>query len=124
MLTAEQCPEPLARHAAMNDIAMCRGKLDRTTLMKAFHSLFPREVEAEPAPNRHPVRSRVQSSTLLPNDLGEEKSLGVMTGMGRRFETNSPELQQMLLDLEVASRHDVTILLIGETCSGKRSCRS
>jgi transcriptional regulator with PAS, ATPase and Fis domain len=39
--------------------------------------------------------------------------------VGRRFETNSPQLQQMLLDLEVAARHDVTILLIGETGAGK-----
>jgi transcriptional regulator with PAS, ATPase and Fis domain len=43
----------------------------------------------------------------------------VLTGIGRRFETNSPQLQQMLLDLEVAARHDVTILLIGETGAGK-----
>jgi len=121
MLTAEVCPEPLARHAAMHDIAMCRGKLDRVTLMKAFHSLFPREAEPETtvAP-AVPVRATPhQTSTLLPNDLGEEKSLGVLTGMGRRFETNSPHLQQMLQDLEVAARHDVTILLIGETGAGK-----
>ncbi|MBS0204426.1 MAG: sigma-54-dependent Fis family transcriptional regulator [Planctomycetes bacterium] len=117
MVTSEECPEPLARHAAMHDIAMCRGRLDRSTLMKAFHSLFPAEVEVETvAPG--PAAPR-PTSTLLPNDLGEEKPLGVLTGMGRKFETNSPQLQQMLLDLEVAARHDVTILLIGETGAGK-----
>ncbi len=117
MVTSEECPEPLARHAAMHDIAMCRGKLDRQTLLKAFHTLFPRQPEIEPVVPARPMPH--QTSTLLPNDLGEEKSLGVLTGMGRKFETNSPQLQQMLLDLEVAARHDVTILLIGETGAGK-----
>jgi len=117
MVTSEECPEPLARHAAMHDIAMCRGKLDRQTLLKAFHTLFPRQPEIEPVVPTRPMPH--QTSTLLPNDLGEEKSLGVLTGMGRKFETNSPQLQQMLLDLEVAARHDVTILLIGETGAGK-----
>lgn len=121
MLTQEDCPEPLARHAALHNIAMCRGKLDRATLMKAFHPLFPQESRPEPVVAGTTARTitPTQTSTLLPNDLGEEKSLGVLTGIGRRFETNSPQLQQMLLDLEVAARHDVTILLIGETGAGK-----
>jgi transcriptional regulator with PAS, ATPase and Fis domain len=40
-------------------------------------------------------------------------------GISRRFETNSPQLKQVLMDLEVAARHDVSILLIGETGAGK-----
>lgn len=49
-------------------------------------------------------------------DLGAET---VLTGITRRYETNSHELKAMLQDLEVAARHNVTILLIGETGSGK-----
>lgn len=36
-----------------------------------------------------------------------------------RFRTRTPELRTMLRRLEVAARHNVTILLIGETGSGK-----
>lgn len=36
-----------------------------------------------------------------------------------RFRTRTPELRQILKRLEVAARHNVTILLIGETGSGK-----
>ena len=117
MVTSADCPEPLARHAATHDITLCRGHLDRATLLNAFRSLFPEEVEVAPivAPSQRPH----VTSTLLPNDLGDEQSLGVMTGISRRFETNSPHLNQMLLDLEVAARHDVSILLIGETGAGK-----
>jgi DNA-binding NtrC family response regulator len=35
------------------------------------------------------------------------------------FETNSPQVRRMLDDLAIAASHDVTILLIGETGSGK-----
>ena len=49
-------------------------------------------------------------------DVGAET---VLTGISRRFETNSPQLKGVLQDLEVAARHNVTILLIGETGSGK-----
>lgn len=40
-------------------------------------------------------------------------------GMADKFRTRTPELRSMLRRLEVAARHNVTILLIGETGSGK-----
>ena len=42
-----------------------------------------------------------------------------LAGLTRSFETNTPKLRMMLADLEVAARHDVTVLLIGETGAGK-----
>jgi DNA-binding NtrC family response regulator len=43
----------------------------------------------------------------------------VFEGVTRQFETRSPEVKRMLDDLMIAASHDVTILLIGETGSGK-----
>jgi transcriptional regulator with PAS, ATPase and Fis domain len=40
-------------------------------------------------------------------------------GMCEKFRTRTPELRTMLKRLEVAARHNVTILLIGETGAGK-----
>jgi DNA-binding NtrC family response regulator len=39
--------------------------------------------------------------------------------MAEKFRTRTPELRTMLKRLEVAARHNVTILLIGETGAGK-----
>ena len=50
----------------------------------------------------------------------ESNSTGLeSSGMADRFRTRTPELRTMLRRLEVAARHNVTILLIGETGSGK-----
>lgn len=43
----------------------------------------------------------------------------VLNGLSRQFKTNTPHMKEMLLDLEIAASHDVTILLIGETGAGK-----
>lgn len=46
-------------------------------------------------------------------------SAAVDNGICERFRTRTPELRTILKRLEVAARHNVTILLIGETGSGK-----
>jgi transcriptional regulator with PAS, ATPase and Fis domain len=48
-----------------------------------------------------------------------EETEAVLEGVTRRFETKAPQLKRMLEDLAIAAVHDVTILLIGETGSGK-----
>ena len=118
MVTPDVCPETLERCAAMSEITHLRGHLDRAALLEAFGSLFPEPASATPNP---PVTaSTLDSSVHSPTaDQTDESVPGVLTGISRRYETNSPHLKQMLLDLEVAARHDVTILLIGETGAGK-----
>ncbi len=69
------------------------------------------------------VTAPVQPAPTVPVAMGNGLSTptpeAVFEGVTRRFETRSPELTQMLDDLMVAASHDVTILLIGETGSGK-----
>ncbi|MFO0063124.1 MAG: sigma 54-interacting transcriptional regulator [Planctomyces sp.] len=52
-------------------------------------------------------------------DFAPSSSLNEPSQFADQFRTRTPELRQMLRRLEVAARHSVTILLIGETGSGK-----
>ncbi len=82
---------------------LLRGRIDRAAVLSALREVVGEEpvvVPVEPAPV-------------------EEPATGVLSGISRRYETNSPQLKQVLHDLEIAARHDVTILLIGETGAGK-----
>lgn len=67
--------------------------------------------------NRLPaaVATPVRPSPAMPSGApAAEQSL-----MADRYRTRTPELRSMLKRLEVAARHNVTMLLIGETGSGK-----
>ena len=60
------------------------------------------------------------SEPFLEKSVKEEKELGrVLSGINRRFETLTPRLKRMLEELAIAADKDVTMLLIGETGSGK-----
>jgi DNA-binding NtrC family response regulator len=57
---------------------------------------------------------------MLPTELLADNNPDfALTGLSRQFMTNCPRLRMMLADLEVVALHDVTVLLIGETGSGK-----
>jgi DNA-binding NtrC family response regulator len=66
-----------------------------------------------------------QSDRSATSGASREDSANVATeavdpqSMVDRFRTRTPELRAMLRRLDVAARHNVTILLIGETGSGK-----
>ena len=114
MVTSEVCPETLERCAAVAEITHLRGHLDRAALLKAFGSLFSEENNVN---ERELEKLEAGIGGNVPAD--GEPPLGVLMGISRRYETNSPYLKQMLSDLEVAASHNVTILLIGETGAGK-----
>ena len=118
MVTPDVCPETLERCAALTEITHLRGHLDRAALLTAFRSLFPDQNQIVPTLPILREKLNEPSSPSLTDEI-DEQPLGVLTGISRRYETNSPHLKQMLYDLEVAARHDVTILLIGETGAGK-----
>jgi two-component system, NtrC family, response regulator AtoC len=105
VLAPERMPEALARRMTEQRLPVVQGRVDKQSVLHAFRELWGEtEAVAEPTP--------------LPA-VADEPPLGALTGISRRYETNSPHLKQVLMDLEVAARHDVSILLIGETGAGK-----
>lgn len=96
LLSDLQCPEPLERRVMCAGLVHLRGRVDVEDVLGV-------------------VRSG-KRATLAVSQVGARTEAG--TGL-HGFETQSPALQRMFGDLAVAAAHDVTILLIGETGSGK-----
>ena len=65
-----------------------------------------------------PENSNSASGNVMPDRKSNASAVDAGS-MCERFRTRTPELRTMLRRLEVAARHNVTILLIGETGSGK-----
>jgi len=107
VVTSDLCPEPLARRLRRLGISPLSGRLTAADLAADF--LRPKEKPVD-AP-----QTAVTTPTGGQTDEGEI----TLEGISRRFETRTPQVAAMLSDLEIAARHDVTILLIGETGSGK-----
>ncbi|MBL8851774.1 MAG: sigma-54-dependent Fis family transcriptional regulator [Planctomycetaceae bacterium] len=97
LLTDAACPEPLERRAMCEAATQLRDNVTAESL-------------ADIVRRRKAAAVSVESVT---------HSAGRSVNSLRQFETNSPSLQRMLDDLSVAAAHDITILLIGETGSGK-----
>jgi DNA-binding NtrC family response regulator len=70
-----------------------------------------------PQPQCTQPHSTVHDTVPAPNN--EEAAVSDKTSITARFRTRTPELRRMLQRLEVAATHNVTLLLIGETGSGK-----
>ena len=101
------CPEIIERRIACSSI-------QRFTAADSFDSLI--ETIADKTTNRD--EAQPTPVTFGSSDDGTDAEV-VLRGVTRQFETKSAQLKAMLEDLAVAAEHDVTILLIGETGSGK-----
>ncbi len=106
LLTDSNCPEPLARRVACSGLIHFRDPVDDSELLETLRDLLGLNVGPAPAP-------------AAGSNPAEAEPSAVLEGVTRRFETKSPQVARMLEDLAIAAAHDVTILLIGETGSGK-----
>jgi DNA-binding NtrC family response regulator len=87
------CPEVIERRAATGGITIVRsGPQSLVALAEQVRARLPKPEPVQAAP---------------------------VNSISAGFETNSPQVRRMLDDLSIAAAHDVTILLIGETGSGK-----
>jgi DNA-binding NtrC family response regulator len=103
LVTDHVCPEPIERRAACSGATHLRGSISALDLAEAVNVQLDLTVPPD----------------VIDTDLHTTESETVLQGVTRRFETRAPQLRRMLEDLAIAASHDVTILLIGETGSGK-----
>lgn len=105
LLTAVDCPEPLERLVACGNMTHLRGNIGVEQVVNWINEKCPTEAV-------------VETKVAAPSNEPKESD-AVLHGISRNFETSTPQLRRMLIELEVAAQHDVTVLLIGETGSGK-----
>ncbi len=124
MLTPQDCPEPLERRALYSGIMHLRGEVTVDNVMDWLQKTVPADSEHES--DELSDLSAETSTPQPPSDLQQQKREfgrsepeAVLSGMTRHFETYTPELKRVLDDLSIAAEKDVTVLLIGETGSGK-----
>lgn len=103
VLARTACPEPLERLLVCSSGHIVREPFSHQEVVHWLAEL------SRPASGDAPASPRVSSPPA--STLSERGPL--------RFETRSARLKSILDDLAIAADHDVTILLIGETGSGK-----
>ena len=99
----DAAPELIERRMACTAVEAFRGGVRAETIVETLQSECTCETH----------RSEPQAGS------GTASDKMVVEGESRRFETRSPELKRMLEDVMIAAGHDITILLVGETGSGK-----
>lgn len=111
------CPEPIERRLACGGMARFNGATPGESVAQFLAGKLPTP-EAAPAVSKTTAVVETPPAGTTTN-YPEMESDYVLTGLSRGYETNTPKLRMMLADLEVAAKHDVTVLLIGETGCGK-----
>jgi DNA-binding NtrC family response regulator len=114
VLTGDNCPEPIDRHIACSGAIVLREPFDLDDIVLLLPGM------STAATGRSAIGAiPVGTGAIDARKIDETDPEFALSGLTRRFETRTPRLQMMLSDLQVAARHDVTLLLIGETGAGK-----
>ena len=135
VLTGRDCPETIERHIACTAAVALRQPFEINDIVSllpgistvetnapatvAVHLAESQAAESQATDFSEPVAAAAETNANDLRVIHEDEPEFVLTGLTRRFETNTPRLKMMLSDLQVAARHDVTLLLIGETGAGK-----
>lgn len=113
-LTSAVIPEPLERQLACSNVTRFKDPVEAATIAEHLTEKNP-QVIAPAADQVEATEPRIEVKPAYEDEASDYS----LTGLTRRFETNTPKMRMMLADLEVAAKHDVTVLLIGETGAGK-----
>ena len=97
---------------AVDDLLGSNRQLGQRSISERLHHTIQSVSSKNAQTNRIHSASKSDESSPASSDNAN-------LSLSDRYRTRSPELRQMLERLEVAARHDVTILLIGETGCGK-----
>jgi DNA-binding NtrC family response regulator len=116
IIAADDAPAALRQTVAAHGGTLLGRDPDFAALAASWDQQSNADMPSQPNPE---PQAAAEGWTVGGRDADDFGAETVLTGISRRFETNSPQLKAMLRDLEVAARHNVTILLIGETGSGK-----
>lgn len=117
MLTDDRCPEPLERRALYSGMLHLKGGVTVETVIDWIRKTVPVEEESVDLPGMAEGIPLLTEPFPAKRDTAEAGAL--LSGIHRRFETFTPHLKRMLEELAIAADKDVTMLLIGETGSGK-----
>jgi len=131
MVTDEECPEPLERRALYSGITHLRGEVTVDRVLDWLTERLPAnksnttadDTASDNVENRDDDDDTkdqlIAIAPTSPSVHSGRDSSTALSGITRRFETYSPEMKRMLEEVAIAADKDVTMLLIGETGSGK-----
>lgn len=126
LLTTEPCPTSLEKRVKQPGISRLREPVDITKLVDILAGIPNdndiidqdsrlEDFRSEPQNRLEVIGRHDDQFRRRSDDIHVQQTIGKQS----RFETNTPAMQRMLTELEIAANHDVSILLIGETGSGK-----